>query len=112
MSDMDDDARPETPGQGRSAPGPMTMVLKAAFVPDGQDPPPDLALGRYPLRLRARLDPRTGEMITQAAGGLFIQDVPAEWKPDPREDGDDGGAADPDSGMDGPFTEAGPFTEE
>lgn len=66
----------------RPAPGPLTLLLRAAFVPDGEEPPPDLARMPHPLRLRASLDPATGAVSCDDTGTNFHGGIPAEWIPD------------------------------
>ena len=67
---------------GRSSPGPFTLVLRAAFVPDGEDPPPEFAADFSPLKFRATLDRATGIITCDSAGMNFGGDIRAEWHPD------------------------------
>jgi hypothetical protein len=66
----------------RSSPGPFTLVLRAAFVPDGEDPPPEFAADFSPLKFRATLDKATGTITCDSAGMNFDGDIRAEWHPD------------------------------
>ena len=72
-----------------TGPGPLTLVLRAVFVPDGEEPPPDLAATLTPLRLRATLDRETGVLTLENTGPGLMPDLRAEWRPDPA--GDQGG---------------------
>ena len=67
---------------GRSSTGPFTLVLRAAFVPDGEDPPPEFAADFSPLKFRATLDRTTGIITCDSAGMNFDGDIRAEWHPD------------------------------
>jgi hypothetical protein len=71
---------------GRSSAGPFTLVLRAAFVPDGDDPPPEFASDFSPLRVRATLDRATGTITCDSAGMNFDGDIRAEWHPDEVQD--------------------------
>ena len=75
---------------GRPAPGPNTLVVRAAFVPDGQQPPPEFLGDFNPLRIPATLNPATGEITCINAGTNFGGDIRAEWHPDAEQDSDDG----------------------
>lgn len=75
---------------GRTPPGPFTLVLRAAFVPDGEQPPPELSSDFSPIRFRATLDPETGEITCDNAGMNFDGDVRAEWHPDEAQGSEDG----------------------
>ena len=66
----------------RSSPGPFTLVLRAAFVPNGEDPPPEFASDFSPLKFRATLDRATGIITCDNAGINFGGDIHAEWHPD------------------------------
>ncbi len=69
----------------RSSANPLfTLVLRAAFVPEGeQPPPPSFAADFSPLKFRATLDdPTTGVIICENAGMTFGGDIQAEWHPD------------------------------
>ena len=83
-------------------PGPLTLALRAVFVPDGEEPPPDLAGTLTPLRFRATLDPDTGELTLENTGGGKLEDLRAEWHPDPA-----GNPAQGDAQGDGRDAEAG-----
>jgi hypothetical protein len=76
----------------RSSPGTFTLVLRAAFVPDGEDPPPEFAADFSPLKFRATLDRVTGIITCDSAGINFGGDILAEWHPDEVQ-GSDGGKA-------------------
>ncbi len=71
MSDTRDDTGPD----------PLTLVLRATFVPDGEEPPGDLAASAHPLRIRVTRDPRAGTLDNTRAGPRFHDDVRAVWKP-------------------------------
>jgi len=75
----------------RSTPGPLDIVVRAAFVPDGQQAPPEFAGDFNPLRIPATLDPETGQITCDNAGTNFGGDLLAEWHPDADQDdaGDD-----------------------
>ena len=89
----------------RPAPGPLTLPMRAVFVPDGEEPPPDLACMLHPLRLRASLDPATGAMTCDDAGMTFHGDIAAIWIPD----GADAPAGEADaSGTDSSLTSTAP----
>jgi hypothetical protein len=103
---------PDAPDD-RSSPGPLTLVLRAAFVPDGQEPPPEFSSVFNPLKFRATLDPATGVITCDNAGMSFLGDIRAEWHPDAGQGGDgeaelggEGGDArasgEPDAGNDEP----------
>jgi hypothetical protein len=74
-------------------------VIRAAFVPDGAEPPPEFA-GRWDqLRMRATYDPTTGELTCATPGTHFGGDIRAEWHPDEAAGSkQDGGSTGPDSG--------------
>ena len=69
---------------------PNHLVIRAVFVPDGEEPPPDVAATMSPLRFRATLDPETGILAGDSEGNAFGGDLLAEWVPD----SDDGEAFD------------------
>lgn len=75
---LDDDDRT----LGGQPPGPDVLVLRAVFVPDGEDPPADFQGVYDPLKLSATFDPATGELRTDAIGLGFGIDMPARWEPD------------------------------
>jgi hypothetical protein len=75
---------------GRSSSGPFTLVLRAAFVPDGEDPPPEFAADFSPLKFRATLDRATGSITCDSAGMNFDGDIRAEWHPDELQGSDEG----------------------
>jgi hypothetical protein len=66
----------------RASPGPLTLVLRAAFVPEGEDPPADFTADFSPLKFRATLDRATGTLTCEGAGTSFGGDIRAEWHPD------------------------------
>lgn len=66
----------------RSSAGPFTLALRAAFVPDGEQPPPEFAADFSPLKFRATLDRTTGAITCENAGMTFDGDIRAEWHPD------------------------------
>ena len=71
-----------------ASPGPHVLVLRAAFVPDGQQPPSEFSSDFSPLRFRATLDPATGAITCDNAGMNFDGDVLAEWHPDEEQGSD------------------------
>jgi hypothetical protein len=58
------------------------LVLRAVFVPDGEQPPPEFMADFSPLRIRATRDPATGEITCDDAGADFDGDISAQWHPD------------------------------
>jgi hypothetical protein len=58
------------------------LVLRAAFVPDGEQPPADLSADFSPLTFRATLDRETGMITCDNAGTNFDGDIRAEWHPE------------------------------
>jgi len=76
----------------RSSPDPFTLVLRAAFVPEGEQPPPELAADFSPLKFRATLDKATGIITCENAGVSFGGDIRAEWHPDEVQESEDGEA--------------------
>jgi hypothetical protein len=107
LSDTSDRGSSDSSDHG--SPGPHTLVVRAAFVPDGQEPPPELSSDINPLRFRATLDPATGTITCDNAGMNFHGDIRAEFHPDEdQEAGDDaadegdnariGGGSDKDQG--------------
>jgi hypothetical protein len=70
----------------RSSPGHFTLVLRAAFVPEGEQPPPGFAADFSPLKFRATLDRKTGIITCDSAGINFGGDIRAEWHPDEVQD--------------------------
>jgi hypothetical protein len=65
------------------------LVLRAVFVPDGQEPPPEFSSDFSPLRVRATLDPATGAITCDDAGISFDGDIRGEWHPDEEQDAGD-----------------------
>jgi hypothetical protein len=61
---------------------PSTLVLRAAFVPDGEQPPPEFVADFTPLMFRATLNRTTGTITCDSAGMNFDGDIRAEWHPD------------------------------
>ena len=81
----------------RAAGGLGKLVVRAAFVPEGQRPPQDFMAGFDALHMRATLDPATGLITCDNAGTNFNGDVVAEWHPDDQGDAEGGdGMADED----------------
>ncbi len=70
----------------RPTPGPDVLVLRAVFVPEGQQPPPEFASVWNPLRIPATVDPATGQITCDNAGTNFGGDILAEWHPNPTPD--------------------------
>lgn len=67
---------------GQQGPGPLQLAIRAAFVPDGQDPPAEFLTHFDQLRMRATYDPVTGQITCVNAGTNFHGDLRAEWHPD------------------------------
>ncbi len=74
----------------RPVAGPGVLVVRAVFVPDGQQPPGEFMGVFDPLRFRATLDPATGVITCDNAGMSFGGDVLAQWYPDDEQSSDDG----------------------
>ncbi len=79
LSDTDD----------RPSAGINTLVLRAAFVPDGMQPPTEFSSVIDPIKFPATLDPETGEITCGNAGTAFDGDISAEFHPDEEEENDD-----------------------
>jgi hypothetical protein len=84
------------------------LVLRAAFVPDGEQPPPEFSSDFSPLTFRATLDPATGAITCDNAGMNFDGDIRAEFHPDAEQDsdGDEEGSSDA-TGTSGPGATSG-----
>jgi hypothetical protein len=78
----------------RPAPGPFTLAIRAAFVPDGEQSPPEFSGDMYPLRFPATLDPTTGEITLANAGINPGGDLVAQFVPDEEQGSETSGAAD------------------
>ena len=87
-------------------PGPHTLAVRAAFVPDGEQPPAELSSTFSPLHIPATLDTSTGLITCDNAGTSFNGDVRAEWHPDEDQDSEDG-----DGSMGAPETDTSDVTE-
>jgi hypothetical protein len=74
----------------RPSADPSTVVLRAAFVPDGEEPPPEFSADFSPLKFRATLDRATGTITCDNVGTNFGGDIRAEWHPDEVQRPDDG----------------------
>jgi len=66
----------------RPPPGAQVLVIRAAFVPDQEQPPPELSSDFRPLRVPVSLDPATGQIICDDSGTSFHRRIRAEWHPD------------------------------
>ena len=90
---------------------PNTLVIRAVFVPDGEDPPPEFAGDFEPLRIPATRDPATGQITCANVGISFDGDVLAQWVPDADDEteanGQDGAA--PGDGTSSRATPSGSF---
>lgn len=73
-------------------------MLRAAFVPDGERPPPEFGAEFRALRIPATLDPATGQITCPGAGMSFGNGLPAYWVPDGNQGGDDEAAVEADDG--------------
>jgi len=71
----------------------MDLVIRAAFVPEGDSPPPELGSDFTPLKFRATLDTSTGAITGDEAGASVHGDVRAEWHPDADQGSGDGEAS-------------------
>jgi hypothetical protein len=87
----------------RPAAGLHALVVRAAFVPNGEQPPPELSAVFNPLKVRASLDPETGALTCDNAGTSFHGDIRAvfhpdedHWSDDEAEDGATDGSEDGD----------------
>lgn len=65
-------------------------MLRAAFVPEGQQPPPEFSSVFDPLHFSATLDLATGMITCAMKGAGFDGDIRAEWHPDEQQGSDDG----------------------
>jgi hypothetical protein len=72
----------------RPTPDPFTLALRAAFVPDGEQPPAEFSADMHPLRFPATLDPTTGAITLANAGTNPGGDVVARFVPDEEQDED------------------------
>ncbi len=70
---------------------PDDLIVRAVFVPDGEQPPAEFVADLDPLHFRATLDPATGEITCDNTGMSIDGDLRARWFP-----ADDGGAFDED----------------
>jgi hypothetical protein len=66
---------------GRPAPGSGWLVIRAVFVPDGEQPPPEFLNDIHSLHFPATRDAVTGN-ITCENGMDFFGGVHGEWYPD------------------------------
>jgi hypothetical protein len=58
------------------------LVLRAVFVPDGGQPPPEFINDLHPLRIPCTYNRKTGEITCRDAGLNFDGDIRAEFHPD------------------------------
>ena len=75
------------PTSDRPAQGIDDLVLRAVFVPDGEDAPPEF-MAIDPMMISVTLDPATGEITGGDAGVSLDGGIPAEWVPDDTEEAD------------------------
>jgi hypothetical protein len=87
---LSDPSDPSGDLSGRPVPGPFTLVLRAAFVPDGEVPPPEFLADFSPIKFPATMDKATGVITCVNAGISFGGDILAEWHPDEGQGSDDG----------------------
>ena len=59
-----------------------TLIVRAVFVPEGEEPPPDLAANFDTLHFSVTFDPASGLLTGAEPGASFDGDVRAEWVPD------------------------------
>jgi hypothetical protein len=78
---------------GGSRSGPHQLVIRAAFVPDGEDPPAGFLSQFDQLRMPATFDPATGQITCADAGMNLDGDIRAEWHPDEEQGSDEGGTS-------------------
>jgi hypothetical protein len=74
----------------RRSAGPLTLVVRAVFVPEGEQPPPEFSSVFNTIKFAATLDPETGTITCDNAGVSFDGDVRAEWHPDEEQGADRG----------------------
>ena len=65
-----------------SSPDPDTVVVRAVFVPDGEDPPPEFTTGLSSLHFPATYDPETGVITTDMSEGSASGAVSGTWVSD------------------------------
>jgi hypothetical protein len=75
---------PDRPIQGQ-----QTLVVRAAFVPDGEQPPPELMADFTPLHFPATMDTATGQITCANAGASLDGDISATWYPDEQQSSED-----------------------
>jgi hypothetical protein len=66
-------------------------VVRAAFVFEGEQPPPEFSSVFNPLRMPATRDPETGQITCDNAGINFGAGIRAEWHPDEDQGSDERG---------------------
>ena len=69
------------------------LVLRAVFVPDGGQPPPEFINDLHPLRIPCTYNRKTGEITCRDAGLNFDGDIRAEFHPDVAPDQGSGDAS-------------------
>jgi len=74
---LSDSSKPPSPG----AAGANTLVLRAVFVPEGQQPPPGFGVWPEPIRFSAEYDPEAGGFVTNATGGGLFAGLAGQWVP-------------------------------
>ncbi len=58
------------------------LVIRAVFVPDGEQPPRDFAAAWDALRMPATRDSVTGQITCDDAGSFFGSGIRGEWHSD------------------------------
>jgi hypothetical protein len=89
---LSDPSDPSGDPSGRAVSGPFTLVLRAAFVPDGEVPPAEFLADFSPLKFPATMDRTTGIITCVNAGISFGGDILAEWHPDEGQGSDGSGS--------------------
>jgi hypothetical protein len=73
----------------RPVPGPGNLIVRAVFVPEGEQVPPDFTTEFEPLHFPATLNTETGEITCTNAGPDLNGGVLAQWYPDTQQEAGD-----------------------